>query len=113
MGLLAGTIFDRPPRCERCDQLESECCCTPEAPVRTAPGSQTAVLAVEKRKRGKVVTVIRRLANEPDVLAALLTKLKSTCGAGGTINEGELEIQGNHEARIRQTLISLGYRVKG
>ncbi len=33
-GLLAGTIYDRPPRCERCDQPESDCTCPPPEPVK-------------------------------------------------------------------------------
>ena len=51
--------------------------------------------------------------NEGDALTRLLTKLQTTCGAGGTIDDGTLEIQGSHIDRIRQTLQSMGYRVKG
>jgi translation initiation factor 1 len=112
MRLLAGTVFDRPPRCERCDELEENCRCTPPDPVRTAPRQQTLVLAVEKRKRGKIVTVIKGVAADNDP-AALLTKLKTVCGAGGTLSDGVLEVQGSHLDRIRDTLQSLGYRCKG
>ena len=61
--LFAGTPWDRPPTCERCGKLESECTCPPPlvAPVRLAPESQTARLRLEKRPRGKVVTVVANL----------------------------------------------------
>ncbi|MFK7821410.1 MAG: translation initiation factor [Planctomycetaceae bacterium] len=116
MRLFEGTQFDRPPRCEKCDKLEEECSCPPEpeTPEPTTPvEKQTARLAREKRKRGKVVTVISGLLDEGEALADLLTRLKTTCGAGGTIKDGTLEIQGDHVDRVREQLAKIGYRVKG
>ena len=113
MGLFAGTPFDRPPHCERCDKLEAECTCPPLAEVRKPANKQTAQLAVERRKKGKVVTVIRGLAAADNDLPTLLTGLKNSCGAGGSLHEGELEIQGEHLERLREVLGKLGYRVKG
>ncbi len=116
MRLFEGTPLDRPPRCEQCGDLESVCNCLPAAPPhppRIAPETQTARLAVEKRKRGKQVTVVRGLPAEGHDLAELLTRLKTRCGAGGTVKNETLEIQGNHADRIRQTLHELGYRVQG
>jgi translation initiation factor 1 len=116
MRLFEGTQFDRPPRCERCDELESACKCPPAPPpppLRIAPEKQTARLAVEKRKKGKQVTVVRGLPAEGNDLAELLTRLKTSCGAGGTVKDETLEIQGNHADRIRQTLQDIGYRVRG
>ena len=114
MSLFAGTELYRPPKCDRCDRLESECDCgpIPEAPL--APGKQRATVTVEKRKRGKLVTVIRGLAAgtpEPH-LSQLLGRLKTDCGAGGSIQEGALEIQGNHQNRLVTLLSGMGYRVK-
>jgi translation initiation factor 1 len=70
-------------------------------------------VAVEKRKRGKTVTVVRGLAPEADTLADLLTQLKNLCGAGGTLKQGDLEIQGSHLQRVRDALRDRGYRVQG
>ncbi len=113
MRLFEGTEFDRPPRCERCGELEEDCQCPPEPEPLIPPEKQTARLAVEKRKKGKVVTVIRGLPAEGNDLPRLLTRLKSGCGAGGTIAEDSIEIQGKHLDRIRETLQQIGYRVKG
>lgn len=113
MGLLAGTIFDRPPRCPQCDELEEQCRCPPQTPMVTPPGRQTAKLTVEKRKKGKIVTVISGLSATENDLPALLTRLKTICGAGGTISDGELEVQGSHLDRVRNELQSIGYKVRG
>lgn len=113
MRLFEGTPFDRPPRCDRCGELECDCRCPPPAPQLLPPSSQTARLAVEKRKKGKVVTVIRGLSAVGNDLPALLTQLKSKCGAGGSLDEDALEIQGNQLDRVRTVLADLGYRTQG
>ncbi len=113
MRLFEGTEWDRPPRCERCDELEEECACPAVEVERTSPQEQTALLAVEKRRKGKFVTVVRRLIDEGSHLSELLTRLKSVCGAGGTIKEGAIEIQGRQLDQVRTELQRLGYRTKG
>ena len=114
--LFEGTKWDIPPRCDRCSKLEEECQCPPEppsAPELIPPAKQTARLAVEKRKGGRTVTVIRGLSAEGNDLPALLKQLKDECGAGGSIKEEHLEIQGKQLDRIRSCLQQTGYRVKG
>jgi len=112
MRLFAGTPYDQPPKCDRCGALEVDCTCPPLPAALIPPTEQVARLAVEKRKKGKVVTVIRGLPAQNNDLPALLSRLKSHCGAGGTIQEESLEIQGEHVDRIRAVLTELGYRVK-
>jgi translation initiation factor 1 len=113
MRLFEGTQWDRPPRCERCGELDEDCRCPGPAKVLTAPAKQTARLTIEKRKKGKVVTVVRGLSAEENDLPALLGRLKSACGAGGTLKDDLLEIQGNHLARVRDLLADIGYRWQG
>ena len=115
MRLFEGTPFDRPPKCERCEQLEEECECPPlppAAPVWSDPRTQTATIAVEKRKKGKLVTVIRGLAAADNDLPGLLSQVKTKCGAGGTIKGDVLEVQGRHLDRIGELLSAIGFRVK-
>lgn len=113
MRLFEGTQWDLPPRCERCGELEEVCVCRPPPRLPVAPEKQTARLAVEKRKKGKLVTVIRGLSAEDNNLPELLGKLKAACGAGGTVKEEQVEIQGNHLPRVRELLADIGYRVRG
>jgi translation initiation factor 1 len=112
MRLFAGTKYDQPPKCDRCGKLEAECVCSPPAARRQSPGSQIARLTLEKRKKGKLVTVIRGLGADANDLSGLLSRLKSQCGAGGTIQEDCLEVQGDHLQRIADILRELGYQVK-
>ncbi len=113
MRLFEGTQFDRPPRCDRCGELETACTCPPAPAPRIPPQKQTAKLAVEKRARGKVVTVVRGLPAEGNDLPGLLAQLKSACGAGGALKEDGMEIQGNHLERVRHMLSEAGYRIRG
>lgn len=113
MRLFEGTPWDQPPKCERCGQLEKDCQCPPAPASRIPPERQTAKLSVEKRAKGKIVTVVRGLPAEGNDLQELLSRLKSRCGAGGAVKDDALEIQGDHLARIRETLAEIGYRVKG
>ncbi|MCA9154613.1 MAG: translation initiation factor [Pirellulaceae bacterium] len=112
MRLFAGTQWDQPPRCERCGELEEVCQCPPPPAPRIPPEKQTARIAVEKRKKGKLVTVVRGLPAEGNDLPELLTKLKNHCGAGGTLKDEELEIQGDQLERVRGCLTQIGFRVK-
>ncbi len=114
--LFAGTEWDQPPRCDHCGELAQACECPPleESSARSlaAPETQTARIAVEKRKRGKLMTVVRGLAAADNDLPALLSRLKTDCGAGGTIKDDTIEIQGDHQSRIAKALSAIGYRVK-
>lgn len=111
--LLEGTPFDRPPRCERCGLLESECSCPP-TPARATvpPGQQTARVSLEKRPGHRSATVVAGLSEEEKDLQRLLAELRARCGAGGTVKNGRIEIQGEHLERVRHFLSELGYRVK-
>jgi len=65
-----------------------------------------------KGRKGKGVTVVEGLVmNEPD-LKALVKELKNACGAGGTLKDGVLEIQGDHRAVVQARLEQRGLTVK-
>jgi len=114
MRLFEGTPFDRPPVCDVCGKLEAECECLPENLTSTVPAQkQTARLSIEKRKRGKRVTLIRGLSADETDLEHLLKQLKDRCGAGGRIDDGVLEIQGSQLEAVRRLLSEIGYRLKG
>jgi translation initiation factor 1 len=112
--LLAGTPWDRPPTCERCGQLESACQCAPveKRPELIPPEKQTARLRVEKRARGKVVTLVVGLDPDGNDLTALATILKGKCGSGGTVKEGLIEVQGEHLDAIEKALTAIGYKTR-
>lgn len=68
-------------------------------------------LSREKGGRGgKTVTVVRGLPAAD--LEAQAADLKRLCGAGGTLRDGAIEIQGDHRERIAERLRGRGYTVK-
>lgn len=85
-----------------------------QRPVPERPPSEQnlRVQASRKGRKGKTVTVISGFQAQPETLATLLKQLKAQCGAGGTVKENELEIQGNHTQTIVQILSQLGYKAK-
>ena len=110
--LFAGTPWDKPPTCARCGMLESECACPLDSagPIRLAPASQTARLRREKRVKGKLVTVIGGLDPAGNDLPDLASRLKSRIGAGGTVKDGQVELQGDHLDAAEAALHALGYK---
>jgi translation initiation factor 1 len=76
-------------------------------------GKQTArIWRDSKRRRGKTVTVVGGLQHDPATLERLLKDLKQQCGAGGTVKDGEIEVQGDHRDRIAAILAAKGYAIK-
>lgn len=77
------------------------------------PSKQTIRVAVDRKRRaGKTVTVANGFQHTQESLTKLAQTLKKKCGSGGTAKDGEVEIQGDHAARIAEELRKLGYRVK-
>jgi translation initiation factor 1 len=102
----SGRVPQKPPKASR-----------PGKPAAKAPPSLPndgfVRLFREKGGRGgKTVTVVRGLPEQGAALEARLTELKRLCGAGGTMRDGAIEIQGDHRDRISERLTALGYRVK-
>jgi len=112
--LFAGTPWDRPPVCDACGRPEAECSCPPkvEEPLRLPPETQTARLAIEKRPKGKLVTIVSGLDPDGNDLADLATRLKNACGAGGTLKDGRVELQGDHRDAAERALQKIGYKTK-
>ena len=70
------------------------------------------VQATRAGRKGKTVTVITGFQSNSETLQALLKKLKSQCGCGGTVKDNEIEIQGEHKQKILEILKGMGYKAK-
>ncbi len=76
----------------------------------TPSGQQTAYIERDRKKRrGKTVTVIRNLKGD---LSGLKKELQKHCGAGGSLKNNEIEIQGDHRDKIAAYLRGKGYKTK-
>ncbi len=77
------------------------------------PAQQTAYIhRASKGRGGKVVTLVKNLHLSPHDYKALTKHLKQTCGSGGTIKDGVIEIQGDQRETIAAALQQLGYKTK-
>jgi translation initiation factor 1 len=84
-----------------------------ERDVPAARQTEPVRIWLEKKGRnGKPVCIVRGLALPDSALAALATRLKRTCGTGGTAKDGEIIIQGDHRDAIASLLTRDGFRVK-
>lgn len=107
--IVYSTDPDFPKRCPRCGSDPCRCA----KPETLPPRQQVARIQREKKGRGgKTVTVVSGLQMAPDDLKALGKRLKTACGCGGTVKEGNIEIQGDQRDRIAAELRQMGYKVK-
>jgi len=113
MGLFDGTSLERPVICEQCGSDSKLCKCPPvEQPIAdTPPEKQLLKVRLDKRKRGKLVTVISGFTCSIAELQQTLSHLQSQCGAGGSLDGQNVELQGDHTARVPNLLTARGYRV--
>lgn len=81
-----------------------------EPPAKTR--TDAIRLRLDRRASGRVVTLITGLPGTPAEVAALARALKRDCGAGGTVKNGALELQGDHRDRVEATLRERGFRFK-
>ena len=97
-GLVYSTESGR--MCPACRQPLTVCGCA--ARERAAPRGDGVVRVSRETKGrgGKAVTLVRGLALDDAALAALGKRLRSACGAGGTVKDGMLEVQGDHVERV-------------
>lgn len=85
---------------------------TPEADTPPPARQELRVWLDRRQRAGKAVTVVRGFVGRADDLEALGRMLKTRCGVGGAVKEGEILIQGDHRDRVVELLLKAGYRCK-
>lgn len=99
-------------RCPNCLRPARECVCRKGTPGKTTSDGVVRVSRETQGRKGKGVTVISGLGLAAAELELLATELKKRCGSGGSVENGRIEIQGDHRDRLVEELSRRGFKAK-
>ena len=102
---LSGIVFSTDPGFRPSFEEEEESLQTFE------PAQQKLKLRLDKKHRGgKTVTLVEGFVGTSEDREALGKKLKTFCGTGGSVKEGEILVQGDNREKMMQWLLKNGYK---
>ena len=90
--------------CSTCGLPQELCVCE-----TIAKESQLIEVKNDRRKFGKVYTVVTGIDSREIDIDALVKKLKSKLACGGTAKDGKIELQGNHKTKVKKVLLEMGF----
>jgi translation initiation factor 1 len=65
-----------------------------------------------KARKGKTVSVVKGFSGREEDLESLAREIKTGCGTGGSVKNGEIIIQGDFREKIIRFLNGKGYKTK-
>jgi predicted translation initiation factor SUI1 len=75
-------------------------------------GKTVRVYLDMKGRKGKAVTIVSGLQHNPTTKEDIARILKQHCGAGGTVKDGNIEIQGDQRVKVMEKLREMNYVVR-
>ncbi len=103
--------------CPECGKPASECVCgkKEKAAKSPSPDKGDGIVRIQretKGRKGKTVTAVHGVPLAGGDLKAFAKTLKGRCGAGGTVKNGVIEIQGDHRETLLAEIRKQGYPAK-
>lgn len=83
------------------------------ADSKTVQKTPVHVLIEKKGRAGKTATIVEGFDCPDEALQEVVRQLKRRLGVGGSARGGEILIQGNLLAKVKEALTDMGYKVKG
>ncbi|AGO61122.1 translation initiation factor [Ferroplasma acidiphilum] len=75
--------------------------------------SELIKISVDKRRYGKLVTVIDGIDPKTENINDIAKTLKKKAASGGTVKDGRsIELQGDHRDVMKKELESMGFKVQ-
>lgn len=90
--------------CPVCGLPKDLCACK-----NIAREKEKIVVKAERKKWKKYATIIKGIDSDKEELEKIAKDLKKKLACGGTVKEGEIELQGNHKSRVKELLVDMGY----
>ena len=90
----------------------AKCRCAEDLAANAVPAGDGVVRVRREVRNGKTLTVVLGLPLRAADLAEFGRKLKQACGSGGTVKDGQIEIQGDHRDKVVAVLRAAGHEVK-
>ena len=91
--------------CAKCGLPPELCVCE-----TIAKEAQKIRVRTEKKRYGKLITIIEGIDEKDINIKDLAKKLKGELACGGTVKDGMIELQGDHKKRVKQALIKKGFQ---
>ena len=83
---------------------------TTDATETLVPAQQQLKVRIDKKHRaGKMVTLVESFIGKQTDREELGKKLKTFCGCGGSVKDGEIIVQGDNRDKVLQWLLKNGY----
>ena len=91
--------------CPKCGLPEDLCVCE-----TIAKEDQRIRVKKEKKRYGKIMTIIEGMDKSTIDVKDVSKKLKSKFACGGTVKGSNIELQGDHNvAKVKEELVKLGF----